>query len=380
MAKNGKEKQRHALLTAGLCIALVLLVAALFSPHLSLGFGDFDNGQWYGEAKARNTLWKALDYTQNTGYTPSTYYQPVQTLVWAAMVKAVDNEPYWYYALGMAIHASSAIVLFLLMHELTGKFLPSFGAAASFAVFFPNYQTFSWISAAITHGLTGLFFATTLLMYVRHSKTGSRTYYALSVAAFAVGVLTKEITVFAVPIIFAYYVLLERRGGLRPVSSDLKVVPFAALVLPFVYISRVILSRSVVMSEWGGVNFGVHMLYRFMDYLSYLASVVPISLGLRLVFAYAALLILPILAYYASRDRMLAYMGVWLALSISMFVYTNFRDVYSIGRYLYVPSMAWFGLLFYGVSRIRDSILRSWSYAALISYGFVLNAALILFG
>jgi hypothetical protein len=361
-----------------MAFAIILTVAVLFYPQLHKPLTGSDDNDWYNEVMERNTIPKLLDYHSNRQIFTS-YYNPAQTLVWRFLAANWGTDTYAYHVYCLIVHALSAIVLLLLARQFIKERLLAFAAALAFTVYYPNYITVGSLSEAITQSTGGLFFFLTLYLFVRHLKEGGKALYIGSLIAFATGVLVKEALFgFLIPILLCYYVLAARKPLMKPLKEDHIIVPYVALLLPMLAIIVIKSRTSAVVNDWGGFNFGIHMAYRFMDYLNYLVTSVPVIPGIKEAAAYLILLCAPFLAYHALRDRQLMFLCAALALSISIFIYSNFRDIYSLYRYLYIPSGIWFILIYHAIDRIGDKSQRLAAAAFAVSYTVAMNAANIL--
>ena len=51
-------------------------------------------------------------------------------------------------------------------------------------------------------------------------------------------------------------------------------------------------------------------------------------------------------------------MTVWLVIALFVYSYSNYRNLYSLQRYLYMPSVPWFILICYLGTRIERAWLK----------------------
>jgi len=362
-----------------LAAALAAVAILYWQPYSDAVLTEYDNTEHYASAMERKSLADFFDYTfVSLRPDPMEIYNPVETLVWRLMAERFGRIAYPYRMLGAALHLMNVLLVFAFARLfIRGTFYPA-AAAASFAVFVPNFWTVDWEAAAITTGLAALLLLSVFLLQARSFRTGSRICGVLAPVLYAIGLFAKEYVLFAFPLVTLHYLLFHRKTTRALCGRDLVLLPYILASLPILLITLARLGQSSLANDWGGVNFSVHMLYRFADYLVFLATVVPLPAGLKLATAAGIALLLPCAVYAGWRDRTALFLLLSLALFISIFVYSNFRDVYELSRYLYLPSVAWFTLLYDAASRIKARRLRGAATMLLLNYTITLNLFLIL--
>lgn len=378
--------RRKTLLRVALHAALVVACLGatwlLYRHHLDQGeLGErSDNSEWRDEARDRDTWSEVLDYHYRSGrHGPSAYYNPVQLTVWRLLVSTFDygTEQRPYYLLCILIHALNVVVAFLIARKLLGAPLPAFLSALSFAVFFPNFLTIGWVAATVTTGLSGLFLWLAIYLFILSFEGRRGLLLALSTVSYALALFTKEFTVFAIPIMAAYYVIVRRERTLRPRKTDLLLLPACVVTVPMALIVSARLEGSAIVNDWGGFNFGVHMAYRFLDLAAYLVAAEVQSPTVTMVLAAAVLALVAAVAFFGRKEKPLAFVATWVAIALFVYSYSNFREVQELPRYLYQPSLPWFILVYYGVSRARG--WRAWALAApLAAFTIGYNVYLVL--
>ncbi len=360
-------------------LILIISITFLYKPHFESKFGGGDNLEWYQEVKERNTLEKIFDYKYYSGrFGPSSYFNPVQLLVWRYMVTHYDKNHYPYHLLCTLIHIINTIIVFFLLKTFIKNNFFSFGAALSFAIYYLNFETIGWISATITTGLAAFFILSTLFLSIKYFQTKNKFFYLSSLLTFAVGTFTKEYVVFVIPILLVYYLITQKKMVLKFIKTDLIFLPYLILSLPIILITFAKLNTSAIVTTWGGFNLGIHMFYRFTDFINYLITIVPVSFVIQIAVTAFILFSFPLLIYYGLKDKNLLFLTTWLVLLISIYIYSNFRDIYSLARYLYLPSVAWFGLLYYIAANVRNKKTKIITSFCLINYTIILNLFLIL--
>lgn len=355
-----RSRARRVVIDAALVVLCLGITWAVCFHHLEHGeLGGGDNGEWRDEARERNTWQSVLDTRYYSGRQgPSAYYNPVQMLVWQALLASFDYDteirPYMVFLL--IVHSLNVLLVYLLARELVVKRVSSFCAALCFGVFFPNWHTAGWAAAMITTGVSGLFMLAALLLFALSFRAHRWLLLSCSVVLYVLALFTKEFAVFTIPILGAYSLAVHRERTLRPRRSDLLLLPYCLATVPMAVIVLSRLGGSAITNEWGGFNFGVHMAYRFFDYLIYLVTAVPAGPFVKLALAACFLVAIPFVVWRSFHDRVLAFLATWLVISVSVYSFSNFRDLVTLQRYLYQPSVPWFLFLFFVVSRPRGWI------------------------
>lgn len=372
-------KNNNILKTSLILLVLISSVVFLYNSDFKIKFISGDNLEWYNEAQERNTLTKILDFQYESGRPgPSSYFNPIQLLLWKYMINNYDQNYYPYYILCALIHLANVIIAFFLINKFIKNKFFSFLAALSFAIYYLNFKTIGWIAAAITTGLTAFFLLSIFFLTLKYFQTKNIFFYFSSLLIFFLGTFAKEAVLFVIPVLLFYYLINHRERVFKFIKTDLIFLPYLILSLPIILITFARLNNSALTNTWGGFNFGIHMFYRFIDLLNYLITVIPASFNIQVAITLLILLSFPVLIYYGLKDKNLLFLTVWLILLVSIYIYSNFRDIYSLDRYLYLPSIAWFALLYYIVSNIKNLKTKIISSFFLINYTIILNLLLIL--
>lgn len=362
------------LILAVLTASIIILYKPLFKYDLS----GYDNMESYDEVRERNTFQKIINYKYYSGrLTQSSYYNPVQLLVWKYLSDHYEKNSFPYRLLCTIIHITNTIILFFLLKIFLKEKILTFFAALSFAISSFSFQTIGWIAAGIAWGLATFFILSTILLLIKYFQTKNKFFYFLSLLTFFLGTLTKEPAVFIVPVLIAYYFIVQRSKILKFLKSDLIILPYLILSLPIILITTSRLKGSALVGVWGGFNFGIHMLYRFIEFITCL-MLIPKSFDIQMGIAAFILLIFPFLIYGGLRDKYLLFITIWLISLVSIYIYSNFRDIYVLtNKYFYLPLTAWFALLYYLVKKINDKKYKILAGILLVVYTIVFNFILI---
>ena len=205
-------------------IVLVLVTLSAYRPVWHGTFLMDDDAYLIAKPELRSvsgliTIW-AEPQTAPQGHLRQ-YHPLVNTVFWVGN-RLWGNAMLGYHLVNIALHAVSALLLWKILRELDipGAWL----AAAIFALHPVEVDSVAWLSE-IKNTLSGVFFFSCILAYLKFDQTRNRGAYALALVLFCVGLLAKAIVAMAavvLPIIFWW-----RRGRLEWKRDFRPLIPFA---------------------------------------------------------------------------------------------------------------------------------------------------------
>ena len=190
---------RHSL-TPGLCIALALMVWAVFSRTLHHQFVNYDDNGYVYENPAiiKGIGWAGIKwaFTHSHGHN----WHPLTTLSHMVDCSFYGVQPAGHHRTNLLLHGLAAICLFLMIRSLTGALWRSALLAALFAVHPLRVESVAWV-AERKDVLSGVFFMLTLWAYgcyahrskIQGAKAG--LWYGVTLVLFALGLLSKPMLV-----------------------------------------------------------------------------------------------------------------------------------------------------------------------------------------
>ena len=179
---------------AGVCVFLALAVLAVFGQTAHFEFINYDDNQYVYENPVvqhgltwKGALW-ALTYGEIGHWHPLTW-----------LTHMADCQVYGLWAGGhhltnVALHAVTAVLLFLVLRAMTGALWRSALVAAVFAVHPLRAESVAWI-AERKDVLSGMFFMLTLWAYARYARRPSRGRYVAMALLYGMGLLSKNMLV-----------------------------------------------------------------------------------------------------------------------------------------------------------------------------------------
>jgi tetratricopeptide (TPR) repeat protein len=155
----------------GVCVFLVGAIWVVFGQTLGHGFINYDDEEHvYGNPQVIQGLnLKGIEWAFT--HSVASNWHPL-----TVMSHMLDCQIYGLHAGGhhltnLLLHAATAILLFLVLREMTGKLWRSAFVAAVFAIHPLRVESVAWLSER-KDVLSGLFFMLTLGAYVRYFQKG----------------------------------------------------------------------------------------------------------------------------------------------------------------------------------------------------------------
>jgi protein O-mannosyl-transferase len=151
------------------------------------------------------------------------YYPVVHSAFWI-LYRLFGGDTLGYHLVNIALHATSACLFVLLLKRLSvrGAVL----AGVIFALHPVHVESVAWITE-LKNTLSGVFYLTAALIYLRFDTERGRSLYFAALAVFALAVLSKSVTATlpaALLVVFWW-----KRGTLRWREDILPVIPFFAI-------------------------------------------------------------------------------------------------------------------------------------------------------
>jgi protein O-mannosyl-transferase len=220
--------------SVAVCVALVAAVWAVFGQTRGFEFINFDDNEYVYDnppVKAgltgRGVVW-AFTHSHSANWHP---------LTWISHM--LDCQLYGLNAGGhhltnVALHAATAVLLFLVLRAMTGALWRSAFVATVFAIHPLRVESVAWI-AERKDVLSGLFFMLTLWAYMRYAHGPSLRRYLPVALLFALGLMAKPslVTLPCVLLLLDYWPLGRFQPGVTGATTlrrlFLEKIPLLAL-------------------------------------------------------------------------------------------------------------------------------------------------------
>jgi tetratricopeptide (TPR) repeat protein len=226
---------------AGICALLVVLVFLVFGQTVGHDFVNYDDQSYVYENPivSRGLSLKGIGWAFT--HVVSANWHPLTVIV-----HMLDCEVYGLWAGGhhltnLLLHAACAVLLFLLLREMTGALWRSGFVAAVFAIHPLRVESVAWV-AELKDVLSGLFFMLTLWAYGRYARRPeSRGRYAMVMIWLALGLMSKPMLV-SVP----FVLLLLDYWPLRRIESWSRLPALVVEKLPLFALSALSCVATVI--------------------------------------------------------------------------------------------------------------------------------------
>ncbi len=218
MGRSAPSPSRYVV--AAVCTLLLLAVALVFGQavtHEFTNFDDFDyvrdNPQVARGLTARGVVW-AFTHFHCSNWHPLTWLSHMLDCQLYGL-----NHAGGHHLTNVLLHAASAVLLFLVLKQMTDDLWPSAFAAGLFAIHPLHVESVAWV-AECKDMLSGLFFMLTLAAYAGYARRRFSIFrYLLVTASFALGLMAKP-TLVTMPFVLLLldYWPLRRIGATSPLS------------------------------------------------------------------------------------------------------------------------------------------------------------------
>ena len=173
-----------------ICLLLALATIALYNPVTHAPFLNFDDSVYVTDnPKVRAGLtWNTVVWAFHTS--KATNWHPITWLSHALDCQIFGLNPAGPHIINMLLHATNAVLLFLILESATGLAWRSLAVAALFALHPINVESVAWI-AERKNVLSMLFFLLALAAYGWYTRRPGVGRYLTVTFAFALGLMTK---------------------------------------------------------------------------------------------------------------------------------------------------------------------------------------------
>jgi protein O-mannosyl-transferase len=223
-------RDQNPTLTVAICIFLGAITWIVFGQTLWHDFLNYDDDIYVyanpivtSGITLRGIVWAFTHVHAGN-------WHPLTTISHMLDCQLFGLKPGGHHFSNVFLHTAGVILLFLVLHQMTGALWRSAFVAAVFAIHPLRVESVAWI-AERKDVLSGVFFMLTLAAYLRYVHKQTLGRYALLAVAFGCGLLTKSmlVTVPLVLLLLDYWPLqrMVDRQTLRKLA--LEKIPLLAL-------------------------------------------------------------------------------------------------------------------------------------------------------
>jgi tetratricopeptide (TPR) repeat protein len=245
---------RHTGLVTTLCIALVIIISAVYAqvgnqPFLNMDDNTYvtDNFHVASGITAQNIAW-AFTSVDAANWHPLTWLSHMTD------ARLYGMNPRGHHLTNVVLHIISSLLLFLFLLRVTGAVWRSVLVAALFALHPLHVESVAWV-AERKDVLSGLFWFLTLLLYCRYAATRSAALYAVTLVCFVLGLMAKPmlVTLPLVMLLLDYWPLGRCRSGKQGEPGFFNTVtPLIKEKIPFFVCSLLSASITIYAQQKGG--------------------------------------------------------------------------------------------------------------------------------
>ena len=243
---TGRPKISRRWLRLGICISLAVLTWVVFGQLLQYDFINYDDPRYvYENTNITNGLTIggiAWAFT----HIHSMNWHPLTTISHMLDCQLYGLKPGAHHFTNVLLHSIVAILLFLVLQQMTGgpsrtgSIWRSAFVAAVFAIHPLRVESVAWI-AERKDVLSGVFFMLTLLTYIRYVRVPSIGHYLTVIFMFAIGLMCKPmlVTLPFVLLVLDYWPLKRVRSQNSELRSQRNLLALVVEKLPLVALSVV---------------------------------------------------------------------------------------------------------------------------------------------
>jgi protein O-mannosyl-transferase len=188
------EIVRLLVLNAVICLALIALTLAVFGQTLGHDFVNYDDPVYVSENPRIHARLNAQSIAWAFTHIHSNNWHPLTTMSHMLDWRLFGAKPGAHHLVNVLLHSANAVLLFLLLQQLTASIWRSAFVAAIFAIHPLHVESVAWISER-KDVLSGLFFFLTLFAYAAYTRKPSVARYVTMSILFVCGLLSKPMLV-----------------------------------------------------------------------------------------------------------------------------------------------------------------------------------------
>ena len=362
----------------GLAIFLLITVLVLvYAPVKDYPFINYDDNLYVTEVPQvqQGLGWDSVVWAMTT--LEAAFWHPMTWLSHILDYQLFGLNPTGHHLTSLLLHLVNVVLLFWVLHRMTGALWPSVLVAALFALHPLNVESVAWV-AERKNVLSTLFWLLTLLAYVGYVKKPGWQRYLGMMGIFVLGLMAKPmlVTLPCVLLLLDYWPLGRLGNDWREFQKRLPrlVVEKLPLLIPVVASSVVAVeaqSQAGALRSWEWLPLGARVGNAILAYGLYLKKMVwPMdlavfyphpgsSLGAGPVALSALLLVgLSLGLWWQGRKSPYLIVG-WLWYLGTLFPVSGLIQVGEhamADRYAYVPLMGLFIILVWGAAELAQTL------------------------
>jgi protein O-mannosyl-transferase len=224
------------------CLALVGLALALFLPTLGYDFVNWDD-PWYVLNNPLISSWRPANLWAIATQPAVRNYAPLTMFGYLIQHSLWGNWVGGYHLVNVLLHAVNAVLVYVLIRQLSGNRFIAWTTAALFAAHPVQVETVAWISS-FKGTLSGSFILAGLICWLRPARTPREEGFGI--LFHALGLLSKALGITVPAIVFVYDVFVGKKRPAEAMARQAIPCVLGVLVL--------LVTMSAQTAEVGGVR------------------------------------------------------------------------------------------------------------------------------
>ena len=265
-----------------ICLVLTLVVVAVFWQVCTYDFVNYDDPVYVYKnpnIQAGITL-KAIKWAFTTSHAGN--WHPLTWLSHMLDWQLFSLNPAGHHLTNLVFHITNALLLFVVLKQMTGAIWPSAFVAALFALHPLHVESVAWVSER-KDVLSTFFWLLTMWAYIRFVRCPRITRYLPVVVFFALGLMSKPMLV-TLPFVLLLldYWPLDRLNPKHPKAGLLiEKIPLFAMVFASCIITYIVQRKAGAMHTTENYNLLIRFANVFISYLQYINKTIwPVRLAM----------------------------------------------------------------------------------------------------
>lgn len=393
MMSNPESSSHGRLVTALICLTLILLTIIVFAAVKDNGFINLDDNRYvYQNPHIQSGL-----NADSLKYAFSIDFSNWHPLTWLSLMldyQLFHLDPAGYHVVNLIFHVINTLLLFLFLHRMTKALWPCAFVAAMFAVHPLHVESVAWV-AERKDVLSGLFWILTMGAYSYYVEKPSLQTYAFVLLFFILGLMSKPMVVtlpFAL-LLLDYWPLrrieILQWSRIRPLLMDK--IPLFVLTIFACILTFTANQTSGAVESAGDLSLFVRLGNALISYVAYIGKMIypaalavlyphPLSVALWQGLA-AALLLAAVTAFVIWKMKEAPYLvtgWLWYLGTLVPVIGIVQAGIQSMAdRYTYIPLIGVFIMAAWGAADLAKKWKLPKAALPVIAAGILLILAMI---
>ncbi len=362
---SARNRKRFLPADYALMSVLMACIAITYWPAATFDFVNWDD-PWYITNNPLIRSWHPANLARIATEPVTRNYAPLTILSFLIDHTFWGDQPTGYHLTNILLHAANAILVYVLIMQLTGNRVIAWTTAAFFALHPVQVETVAWVSSR-KGLLSATFMLASLIQWLRLDRKPKNE--ALGIVFLTTALFSKAIAVVVPPIVLCYDVLVRRQRCSEAIVRQFLPGLLAVWVL--------LLTMSAQTTELGGVRHHLHfgklqilmidlvIMWRYVSmllcpaHLSVLYDPATTNFGFAAAIAAVGWGLVATIVYrLRTKNRLIPFAAVTFLLLLvpvlNLFPITTLMN----DRYLYLPTIPFFAVAISGCWRSAGWIAK----------------------